>query len=115
MRQRSPSGSKVRSTFASSASARLRSITMLPKPLLRRTFTRGPSSSRQSSASAPPSAGTRSQAIETRPSSSYVFTVAELTRMLAEAGFEVLSLNGGFAGEPYELGSPRLVLTAQRA
>ncbi len=53
--------------------------------------------------------------IETRPSSSYVFTVAELTRMLAEARFEVLSLNSGFAGERYELGSPRLVLTAQRA
>jgi len=52
--------------------------------------------------------------IETRPSSSYVFTVAELTRMLAEAKFEVVSLNGGFAGERYELGSPRLVLTAQR-
>lgn len=52
--------------------------------------------------------------IETRPSSSYVFTVAELTRMLADAGFEVGSLNGGFAGERYELGSPRLVLTAQR-
>ena len=53
--------------------------------------------------------------IETRPSSSYVFTVAELTRMLAEAGFEVVSLNGGFAGERYELGSPRLVLTAKRS
>jgi SAM-dependent methyltransferase len=53
--------------------------------------------------------------IETRPSSSYVFTVAELTRMLAAAGFEVVWLNSGFAGEPYELGSPRLVLTAQRA
>jgi SAM-dependent methyltransferase len=52
--------------------------------------------------------------IETRPSSSYVFTVAELTRMLAEAGFEVCSLAGGFDGERYELGSPRLVLTAQR-
>lgn len=52
--------------------------------------------------------------IETRPSSSYVFTVAELTRMLAEAGFEVSSLAGGFADERYELGSPRLVLTAQR-
>ena len=52
--------------------------------------------------------------IETRPSSSYVFTVAELTRMLADAEFEVLSLNGGFSGEPYQLGSPRLVLTAQR-
>jgi hypothetical protein len=53
--------------------------------------------------------------IETRPSSSYVFTVAELTRMLADAGFEVIALNGGFAGERYELGSPRLVLTAERA
>ena len=52
--------------------------------------------------------------IETRPSSSYVFTVAELTRMLADAGFEVVSLAGGFAGERYELGSPRLVLMAQR-
>ena len=52
--------------------------------------------------------------IETRPSSSHVFTVAEMTRMLADAGFEVVSLNGGFAGERYELGSPRLVLTAQR-
>jgi SAM-dependent methyltransferase len=52
--------------------------------------------------------------IETRPSSSYVFTVAELTRMLAEAEFEVLSLNGGFAGQRYELGSPRLAVTAQR-
>jgi len=51
--------------------------------------------------------------METRPSSSYVFTVAELARMLAEAGFDVISLNGGFAGERYELGSPRLVLTAQ--
>jgi hypothetical protein len=52
--------------------------------------------------------------IDTRPSSRYVFTVAELTRMLAEAGFEAISLHSGFAGEPYELGSPRLVLTAQR-
>ncbi len=53
--------------------------------------------------------------IETRPSSSYVFTVAELTRMLVDAGFEIVSLNGGFAGERYELGSPRLVLTAKRS
>ena len=53
--------------------------------------------------------------IETRPASSYVFTVAELTKMLADTGFEVVSLAGGFAGERYELGSPRLVLTAQRA
>jgi hypothetical protein len=53
--------------------------------------------------------------IETRSSSSYVFTVAELTRMLADVGFEVVFLNGGFAGERYELGSPRLLLTAKRS
>ncbi len=52
---------------------------------------------------------------ETRPASSYVFTVAELKRLLADAGFEVLALNGGFAGERFELATPRLVLTAQRS
>jgi SAM-dependent methyltransferase len=51
---------------------------------------------------------------ETRPASSYVFTVAELKRLLADAGFEVLGLHGGFAGEPFELATPRLVLTARR-
>ena len=51
---------------------------------------------------------------ETRPASSYVFTVAELKRMLADTGFAVLSLNGVFAGERFELATPRLVLTAQR-
>ena len=53
--------------------------------------------------------------IETRPSSSYIFTTAELKRLLADAGFDVLGMAGGFAGEPFELGSPRLVLTAQRS
>jgi SAM-dependent methyltransferase len=52
--------------------------------------------------------------IETRPSSSYVFTVAEMTRMLTSTGFAVVSLAGGFAGERYDLGTPRLVLTAER-
>lgn len=51
---------------------------------------------------------------ETRPASSYVFTAAELKRMLADAGFEVLALNGGFAGELFELATPRLLLTARR-
>jgi SAM-dependent methyltransferase len=52
--------------------------------------------------------------METRPASSYVFTAAELKRLLADAGFEVLALQGGIAGERFELGTPRLVLTAQR-
>lgn len=51
---------------------------------------------------------------ETRPASSYVFTVAEIGRMLEAAGFEVATLNGGTAGEPYELGSPRLIIIATR-
>jgi SAM-dependent methyltransferase len=52
--------------------------------------------------------------IETRPASSYVFTVAELTRMLFEEGFYVSSLHGGVAGECFELGTPRLLLAAER-
>jgi SAM-dependent methyltransferase len=51
--------------------------------------------------------------IETRSSSSYLLTVAELTRLLAGAGFTVVSLAGGLAGEPFNLGPHGLVLTAQ--
>jgi SAM-dependent methyltransferase len=50
---------------------------------------------------------------ETHATSSYVLTVAELTRLLDSAGFRVVSLNGGMTGEPFQLGSPRLILTAQ--
>lgn len=56
----------------------------------------------------------RGSVIETRPTASYVFTSAELRRMLNAVGFITLSLNGGVAGEPYQLGSPRLVVIAQR-
>jgi SAM-dependent methyltransferase len=56
----------------------------------------------------------RDGTIETRPSASYVFTAAELRRMLDTAGFETLSLHGGMTGEPYQLGSPRLVIIARR-
>jgi len=53
--------------------------------------------------------------IETRPAASYVFTVAEMGRMLESAGFEVLARNSGVAGEPYQLGSPRLIIMAMRS
>ena len=56
----------------------------------------------------------RNGTIETRPAASYVFTVAEIGRMLESAGFEVLTRNSGLAGEPYQLGSPRLIITARR-
>ena len=51
--------------------------------------------------------------IETRSSSSYLLTVAELTRLLAGAGFDVVSLAGGLGGEPFDLGPHGLILTAQ--
>ena len=56
----------------------------------------------------------RGGVIETRPTASYVFTAAELRRMLHTAGFETLSFHGGMADEPYQLGSPRLVIIARR-
>jgi hypothetical protein len=34
--------------------------------------------------------------------------------MLEAAGFDVRALHAGTAGEPYQLGSPRLVIVAQR-
>jgi 2-polyprenyl-3-methyl-5-hydroxy-6-metoxy-1,4-benzoquinol methylase len=51
---------------------------------------------------------------ETRSTSSYVFTAAEYRRMIEQAGFEILAVNGGVAGEPFETGPGWLVLTAQR-
>jgi SAM-dependent methyltransferase len=56
----------------------------------------------------------RGSTMETRPTASYVFTGAELRRMLDAAGFETLSFHGGMADEPYQLGSPRLVIIARR-
>jgi SAM-dependent methyltransferase len=56
----------------------------------------------------------RGDTAETRPTASYVFTTAELRRMLEDAGFAVAAFQGGMAGEPYQLGSPRLVITAQK-
>jgi SAM-dependent methyltransferase len=52
--------------------------------------------------------------LETRLAASYVFTIAELRRMLEHAGFAVTAMHGGFGCEPYEIGSPRLVLIARR-
>ncbi len=51
--------------------------------------------------------------IETRPTASYVFTSAELRRMLDKAGFDALAFHGSVTGEPYQLGSPGLVIIAQ--
>ena len=51
----------------------------------------------------------------TRPTSSYVFTAAELCRMHRQAGLEPVALLGSLEGEPYQLGSPRLILVSRAA
>lgn len=51
---------------------------------------------------------------ETRSTASYVFTAAEYRRMIEHAGFEILAVNGGVGGEPFETGPRWLVLTARR-
>jgi SAM-dependent methyltransferase len=56
----------------------------------------------------------RGSTVETRPTGSYVFTAAELRRSLEAAGFEALAFYGSVTGEPYQLGSPRLLIVASR-
>ena len=53
--------------------------------------------------------------VETRPTSSYLFTVGELCRMHAEAGLQPVELFGSLNREPYQLGSPRLLLVSRTA
>jgi SAM-dependent methyltransferase len=56
----------------------------------------------------------RGGVVETKPTSSYIFTAAELGRLLNEAGFEVVSAFGSVEGEAYRLGSGQLLLVARR-
>jgi SAM-dependent methyltransferase len=51
---------------------------------------------------------------ETRPTSSYVHTVAAIRQMQSEAGLKPLEFLASIDGERYELGSPRLILIAQK-
>jgi hypothetical protein len=43
-----------------------------------------------------------------------VYTVAEIRRMLEAASLSVVSMYSTFDKRPYEFGSPRLPITAQR-
>jgi len=56
----------------------------------------------------------RSGEVETRPTSSYVFTAGEPCRMHAEAGLRPVELLGSINREPYQIGSPRLILVSSR-
>jgi cyclopropane fatty-acyl-phospholipid synthase-like methyltransferase len=51
---------------------------------------------------------------ETQSTASYVFTAAEYRRMIEQAGFDILAVNGGVAGEAFATGPGWLVLTARR-
>ncbi len=52
--------------------------------------------------------------VETRPTASYVFTVRELCSMHDEAGLRPVELLGSTNREPYQLGSPRLILVSAK-
>jgi len=56
----------------------------------------------------------RNGEIETRPTSSYCFTVAELSRMHAAAGLETIELSAWGADGPYRLGSPGLLMVSRK-
>ena len=56
----------------------------------------------------------RDGVVEKRPTSSYVFTAAELCHLHREAGLEPVQLLGSFEGAPFALGSPRLILVSSR-
>ena len=56
----------------------------------------------------------RGSTIETRPTASYVFTSAELRRMLEAAGFDRSHCRRARRVSLYQLGSPRLLIIAQR-
>jgi hypothetical protein len=51
---------------------------------------------------------------DVRDASSYIRTLAELRRMLAQAGMEAVACFGSLDQKPYELGSPRLLLVAEK-
>jgi len=56
----------------------------------------------------------RGGVIETRPSSSYVFTLAEMRRMHAEAGMETVELREWGDAGPFKLGSPGLMMVSRK-
>jgi SAM-dependent methyltransferase len=51
---------------------------------------------------------------ETRVAREWIYTVAEMRRMLERAGFRILSLYGSLKDEPYKLGSQELFIVSER-
>ena len=56
----------------------------------------------------------RNGEVESRKAKHWIYTVAEIRRMLERAGFEVLNVYGSLKFEPYMLGSDELLVIAQK-
>ena len=56
----------------------------------------------------------RNGEVETRPTSSYVLTVAEMHRMHAAAGLDTIELSSWGADGPYRLGAPGLLMVNRK-
>ena len=56
----------------------------------------------------------RNGQVETRPTTSYVFTAGELCRMHMDAGLLPIELLSSTSSEPYQIGSPRLLLVSMK-
>ena len=50
---------------------------------------------------------------ETRVAREWIYTVAEMRRMLERAGFRIIDLYGSLKGEPYQLGSRELFIVSE--
>lgn len=57
----------------------------------------------------------RNGEVESRQAKHWIYTVAEIRRMIERAGFEVLNVYGSLKLDPYVLGSDELLVIAQRA
>ena len=56
----------------------------------------------------------RNGEVESRKAKHWIYTVAEIRRMLERAGFEVLNVYGSLKFEPYVLGSEELFVIARK-
>jgi ubiquinone/menaquinone biosynthesis C-methylase UbiE len=56
----------------------------------------------------------RNGEVESRKAKHWIYTVAEIKRMLERAGFEVLSVYGSLKFEPYPLGSEELFVISRK-
>ena len=51
---------------------------------------------------------------QTRTAIHWVFTVREVSQMLADAGLSTTALHGSLSGDEYRVGSPYLLLVAEK-